>query len=102
MAALTPCHVAFGHRVLTPQFERRAAESEVFYSDATPARWRHGYLERLGARYAMIPAGRARWMDTTGFFLRWRLPSFEVWERSPNKGKSRAGNDEGSPPGPSR
>jgi hypothetical protein len=80
VAALTPCHVAFGHRVLTPQFERRAAESEVFYSDATPARWRAGYLERLGARYAMIPAGRGRWMDSTGFLPRWRLPSFEVWE----------------------
>jgi len=102
VAALTPCHVAFGHRVLTPQFERRAAESEVFYSEVTPARWRYGYLERLGARYAMIPAGRARWMDATGFFVRWRLPAFEVWERSPYEGKGGAASDKGSPPRPSR
>jgi hypothetical protein len=82
VAALTPCHTAFGHRVLTPRFGQRAAESEVFYAEGTTAPWRGRYLAGLGARYVMIPAGRGQWLDATGFVPRWRFAAFEVWERS--------------------
>lgn len=40
VAALTPCHAAFGHRVLTPGFEERAAEPVAFFSESATARWR--------------------------------------------------------------
>jgi len=82
VAALTPCHTAFGHRVLTPSFERRAAESEVFFAEATPARWRASYLQNLGARFAMIPARRPHWLSGTGWTPVWRSPLLELWERT--------------------
>jgi hypothetical protein len=83
VAAFTPCQTAFGHRVLTPHFEQRARESEAFFADATPARWRDRYLAGIGARYVMIPAGRGRWLDGAPFGPRWHFARFEVWERQP-------------------
>jgi hypothetical protein len=81
VAAFSPCHTAFGHRVLTPRFAQRAAESEVFYAEATSARWRGNYLAILGARYVMVPPRRDHWLPGTGFVPRWRFAQFEVWER---------------------
>ena len=91
VAAFTPCQTAFGHRVLTPRFEERAAESEVFFAEATSATWRGRYLAGLGARFVMIPAGRGHWLDATAFRPRWRFARFEVWERSPTDGLSTPG-----------
>ena len=99
VAAFTPCQTAFGHRVLTPHFDERASESEVFFAEATPARWRGRYLAGLGVRFVMIPAGRGDWLDAKGFGPRWRFARFEVWERRPADGLSTPGRRR--PRGPS-
>jgi hypothetical protein len=99
VAAWSPCQTAFGHRVLTPDFERRAAESEVFFAEATPASWRGRYLGELGARFVMIPAGRGHWLDPAEFAPRWRFPSFEVWERLPPGVGGSGGRGAGLPRG---
>jgi hypothetical protein len=83
VAAFSPCHAAFGHRVLTPRFAQRAAESEIFYASATTPPWRAEYLATLRARFVLLPTGRGDWLAGTGFGLRWRFAAFEVWERPP-------------------
>jgi hypothetical protein len=87
VAALTPCHAAFGHRVLTPGFEERAAESVRFFSESATARWRRERLAAMGARFVMVPSGRERWLAGTGFARRWRFTGFEVWEDSVAAGR---------------
>lgn len=85
VAGLTPCHTAFGHRVLTPDFAERAAESVIFFAEPTTAAWRSGRLARMGARFVMVPAGRKRWLAGTAFAPRWRFTGFEVWEAPPSR-----------------
>jgi hypothetical protein len=80
VAGLTPCSVALGHRVLTPHMSARAAESFVFYDPRTSARWRGSYLERIGARFVMIPAGRGEWLAGTRYARRHVLGILEIWE----------------------
>jgi hypothetical protein len=80
VAAFSPCHTVFGHRVLTPRFAQRAAESTTFYAESTSAAWRSRYLHAVGARYVMVPAGRGHWLDGGGFALRRRFGLFELWE----------------------
>jgi hypothetical protein len=80
VAGLTPCRVAIGHRVLTPELATRAGESARFFDARTSARWRGEYLAGIGARFVMIPAGREAWLAGTGFRRRLALGILEVWE----------------------
>ena len=84
IAGLTPCSVVFGHRTLTPEYERRSAEGNRFYHDpATTPAWRLAYLDALSARFVALPAGAgARLLGGDARFApRLRTPLLEVWER---------------------
>ena len=83
VAALTPCHVLFGHRVLTPEFTRRAGESVVFYDPRTSPEWRARYLDRFGVRYVLLPRRGARWLGADSVFEGVPTPSetFQIWRR---------------------
>jgi len=57
VAGLTSCTVVVGHRVLTPEFERRRAEALYFMHESAPAAWRHAYARRMRVRFALSPPG---------------------------------------------
>ena len=57
IAGLTPCHVALGHRALTPSWTKAIEAGNRFYDPATAASWRWLYLDGLGADYVLLPAG---------------------------------------------
>lgn len=82
VAGRTPCSVAIGHRVLTPDFAERARETETFYASATPAVWRESLLRALHVRFVMLPPGPGEWLGPE-----WRpilrLRSLVVWQRLP-------------------
>lgn len=88
VAGLTPCRVVLGHRVLTPHIEERAQESHRFFAPPTAPSWRRDYLERMDARFAMIPSGKGSWLAGTPFVPRLSLTLLEVWERE-SEGPSR-------------
>lgn len=80
VAGLTPCHVAIGHWVLTPDREARGRESERFYDPATSAGWRIAYLRGIGAGFVALPAGRGGWLGDDQTFRRLlATPLLEVW-----------------------
>jgi hypothetical protein len=85
IAGLTPCSVVFGHRTLTPEYERRLAEGNRFYYDpATTAAWRLAYLEERAARFVVVPAAsgaRLFGLDAP-YAPRLQTPLLEVWERN--------------------
>jgi hypothetical protein len=80
VAALTPCHVVIGHRVLTPGFDARVEEVGRFYARNTPSFWRRAYLDAVRARFVLLPTPGTGWLDG-----RWRrvrvFSNFELWER---------------------
>jgi hypothetical protein len=96
IAGLTPCSVALGHRTLTPDYASVLKDGDRFYNDAaTPASWRLVYLDRVSARFVLLPAGMGAMLGTDppyGPILRAGL--LEVWER----GKPATG---GAAPAPS-
>jgi hypothetical protein len=83
IAGLTPCSVLLGHRTLSPDYERRLAEGNRFYYDpGAPAAWRRAWLDGLGARFVLLPAGGARLLgEDAPFVLRLRTALLDVWER---------------------
>ena len=84
VAGLTPCHVALGHWVLTPERETRGRESERFYDPATSAAWRVEYLRRIGAVFVALPAGRGAWLGAgSGFRPLLGTPLLELWAGAP-------------------
>ncbi len=83
VAGLTPCHVALGHWVLTPDRETRGRESERFYDAVTPPAWRVAYLETIGAAFVALPAGKGHWLgDASAFGPLLGTPLLELWARN--------------------
>jgi hypothetical protein len=82
VAARSPCSVSIGHRVLTPDFARRARETEVFYDPRTLSGWRESLLAALGARFVMLPPRADHWLSRGGWRPVLRLPSFVLWQRT--------------------
>lgn len=66
IAAKTPCHVALGHRLLTPRFQEEVADGNRFYDSTSSQSWRRAYLERRAARFVALPAGAADWLNSDG------------------------------------
>jgi hypothetical protein len=56
-AGTGPCGAVIGHRVLTPDFERRIDESNRFYAPSTDPAWRRGYLRQVGADWLVLGSG---------------------------------------------
>jgi hypothetical protein len=83
IAGLTPCTVVFGHRTLTPEYERRLAEGNRFYHDATATTaWRMRYLDGLRARFVLLPRGGARLLPAGAPYApTLKTPLLELWER---------------------
>jgi hypothetical protein len=82
VAALTPCHVALGHRLLTPRFQESVAEGNRFYDTGTPLEWRLVYLDRTRAEFVALPAGHSDWLGPSPPFERiLERPSLELWQR---------------------
>ncbi|HEY7409323.1 MAG TPA: hypothetical protein VII13_01195 [Vicinamibacteria bacterium] len=86
-SGLTPCSVVHGHRVLTPDPWRRAAEVRAFYRPETHPYWRAGYLHHLRARFVVLPPrGRVllpRDMPLSPVFAGSGL---EVWDTGSGRG----------------
>jgi len=84
IAALTPCHVALGHRLLTPRFDEAVAEGSRFYDAATPAEWRLAYLARRHAAFVALPFGRGGWLGPAPPWKRvFAGATLELWQRRP-------------------
>lgn len=83
IAGLTPCSVVLGHRLLTPRFADEVGEGNRFYYDAsTDPWWRLAYLERKGAAFVLLPAGKGSWLGAQAPFERiLARPLLEVWRR---------------------
>jgi hypothetical protein len=83
IAGLTPCSVAFGHRTLTPDYERRLAEGNRFYHDpATTPAWRIQYLDGLHARFVLLPRGGERMLPPGApYVAKLKTQMLEIWER---------------------
>lgn len=81
IAGLTPCHVALGHRALTPAWPAAIEAGRRFYDPATLPPWRWAYLEALGADYVLLPRGGGPLLggDARGV-PRLALPLLEVWQ----------------------
>jgi hypothetical protein len=92
----TPCSLAIGHRVVTPDLLQRVEETRRFYSASTPPAWRADLLNRLGVRFVLMPRGKGDWLEGSGFVPVFALPSLEAWERAP---APPAGAATASPPG---
>jgi hypothetical protein len=80
IAALTPCRVVAGHRVLTPRYPSRVAEALRFYDPPTDAAWRARYVKEVGARYVLLPAGASGWLGSAPYAPVLRLSLLEVWQ----------------------
>ncbi len=80
VAGLAPCLVVLGHRVLTPGFASRVEEVRRFYTRETSPLWRRGYLEAVRARFVLLPAPGAGWLDRGWRRVR-TFSNFERWDR---------------------
>ena len=81
IAGLTPCHVAVGHRLLTPNFTTEVSLATRFYDPASSVAWRLGYLRAKGFAYVVLPAGRAFRLGTPSPWKRaMALPQLEIFE----------------------
>lgn len=83
IASLSSCHVALGHRGMTPEYPLRVEEGNRFYHDpATLPSWRLRYLDQIGARFVLLAPGTGAWLRADE---RWqpkhRSQTLEVWER---------------------
>jgi hypothetical protein len=85
IAGRAPCGVLLGHRVATPDMERRAEEARRFYSAATTVEWRRHLLRDLAPAFVLMPAGRGEWIGGSGYERLLALPTLEVY-RSPGRG----------------
>jgi hypothetical protein len=82
IAGTTPCRVALGHRGLTPDWPEAVAAGTRFYEPATPAAWRLGWLDGLGADYVLLPAGGGPMLGGDPRYARLAvLPILELWRR---------------------
>jgi hypothetical protein len=82
IAALTPCSVVLGHRILTPDYPRRVSEGNRFYHEPSPTSWRRLYLDEIGAGFVFLGRGRGGWLrDDPGWEQVLAVPRFEVWQR---------------------
>jgi hypothetical protein len=82
LAGTTPCHVALGHRLLTPRFAAEVAQGRRFYDEAASPAWRRAYLDDRGARFVLLPAGRGGWLRAAPAWERvLARPLLEVWAR---------------------
>ncbi len=79
-AGLSPCRVVVGHRVLTPDYDRRLSEVAAFYDPGTPSAWRREYVKEIGARYVAVPAGSHSWLADLGPVRRFPVAGAELWE----------------------
>ncbi len=85
IAGRTACGALLGHRVATPDLERRIEEARRFYSADTPTAWRRQLLERLAPAFVLLPRGRGEWIGGSGYTPVVLLPSLEVY-RAPGRG----------------
>lgn len=84
LAARTPCHVALGHRLLTPDYRAEVAEGRRLYAEQTAPAWRLEYLLRRDAEFILLPAGREAWLGADPPYRTiLRRPSLEAWQRLP-------------------
>lgn len=83
VASLTPCSLALGHRVLTPDLQRRVDETRRFYDPATSPAWRRALLDRLGVRYVLLPPRGGALLEGSGFAVLLERPGLEVWAAPP-------------------
>lgn len=84
IAGLTPCHVAVGHRLLTPDFASEVALAKRFYDGATPVRWRLTYLRDKRVAFVALPAGRAFMLGTASGWSRvFGGPLLEIYQSRP-------------------
>ena len=58
IAGRTACGAVLGHRVATPDVERRIDEARRFYSPDTAPAWRRQLLERLAPAFVLLPPGQ--------------------------------------------
>lgn len=70
IGGLTPCHVAVGHRLLTPRFASEVSDVTRFYDELTPVSWRLAYLRARRVAFVALPAGRVGWLGGTPAFQR--------------------------------
>ena len=82
VAALTPCHVVIGHRVLTPGFEERVEEVRRFYARENIPLLRSAYLDAVRARFVLLPAPGAGWLGGGGWRRVRVFSNFELWDRT--------------------
>jgi hypothetical protein len=80
VAALSPCRVVVGHRVLTPDYDRRRAEVGAFFDPRRSASWRREYLGAVGARYVVTRAGDEPALADLRRAWRFSADGAEVWE----------------------
>lgn len=84
IAGTTRCRVALGHRCLTPDWPDAVSAGTRFYDPATPPAWRLAYLDGLGARWVLLPAGGGPMLGgDPRYARRLALPLLEVWRRAP-------------------
>jgi hypothetical protein len=84
IGGLTPCHVALGHRGLTPEWPVAVEAGRLFYEPATPPAWRWDYLTTLGADYVLLPSGGGALLGGDGRAVRRAaLPLLEIWQIAP-------------------
>lgn len=84
IAGLTPCHVALGHRGLTPAWPVAVEAGRRFYDPATPAAWRWTYLDTLGADFVLLPRGGGALLGGDARAIpRTALPLLEIWQVAP-------------------
>jgi hypothetical protein len=82
IAAGTPCHVAHGHRLLTPRFAEELAAANAFYDPAADPAARRRYLDSRSARFVVLPRGGGPWLGPSPPFEPLQvLASVELWGR---------------------
>jgi hypothetical protein len=85
IAGRAPCGALLGHRVATPDMDRRADEARRFYSQGTAVEWRLQLLRQLAPAFVLMPPGRGEWIRGSGYEPLLALPTLEVY-RSPGRG----------------
>jgi hypothetical protein len=88
IGGLTPCHVALGHRGLTPAWPAAIAAGTRFYDPGTAADWRWSYLDSIGADYVLLPRGGGGLLGGDARAVRtMALPLLEVWRIAPGRAR---------------
>jgi hypothetical protein len=85
IAGRSPCGALLGHRVATPDMDRRADEARRFYAAGTDVAWRLRLLRDLAPAFVLMPPGRGEWIRGSGYEPLLALPTLEVY-RSPGRG----------------